>query len=141
MADERRQHDRIFKKCRVGMEKFCFPLSKGEATEVSCLNISVGGLLVETKEHFEVGDKVQVSIYIMNLNKFHPSYFKVFESDVGSSLNAVAEVVRVLPGSDKSLYQFGIQFVDIYEDDWKALYGLLKKELIEIKKKSVDGKK
>ncbi len=131
MADERRQHDRIFKKCRVEMKKFCFPLSKGGGAEVSCLNISVGGLLVETSERFEVGDKVQVSVYITNLNKFHPSYFKVFESDVGSSLNAVAKIVRVLPSSSKSLYQYGIQFVDIYEDDWKALYRLLKTEMNE----------
>ncbi len=127
MSDERRQYQRLAKKYRVEIKKFCFPMSGGGAKQVSCLNISAGGLLLESAEKFEVGDQVQISIYISMLNKFHPSFFKVFESDIGPSLNAVAEVVRVEKGTGLA-YQLGIKFVDVYEDDWKALYHLLEKE-------------
>lgn len=129
MSEERRQYERLAKKYRVEVKKFCFPLSAGGAKEVSCLNISAGGLLLESAEKFEVGEQLQVAIYISLLNKFHPGFFKVFESDIGSSLNAVAEVARVEKNVGGAGYKLGIKFVDVYEDDWKALYQLLKKEI------------
>ncbi len=40
---------------------------------------------------------------------------------------AVAEVVRVeLRGGS---YKVGVKFLNIYEDDWKALYNLLSREI------------
>ena len=53
MSEERRQYERLAKKYRVEVKKFCFPLSAGGAKEVSCLNISAGGLLLESAEKFE----------------------------------------------------------------------------------------
>ena len=124
---DRRQFQRLNKELEVEVRKFVYPLKNQRIIKTKCLNISPGGILLDIPEKFNVGDKVQLTLYIPGLNKYHPSFFKVFESSVNQSLVAVAEVVRVeLKGGS---YKIGIKFLNIYEDDWKALYNLLMREL------------
>jgi len=124
---DRRQFQRLNKELGVEVRKFVYPLKNQRIIKTKCLNISPGGILLDIPEKFNVGDKVQLTLYVPGLNKYHPSFFKVFESSLNQSLVAVAEVVRVeLKGGS---YKVGIKFLNIYEDDWKALYNLLMREL------------
>jgi len=124
---ERRQFQRLNKELGVEVRKFVYPLKSQRIIKTKCLNISPGGMLLDIPEKFNVGDKVQLTLYVPGLNKYHPSFFKVFESSLNQSLVAVAEVVRVeLKGGG---YKVGIKFLNIYEDDWKALYNFLMREL------------
>lgn len=126
---EKRDHQRLCKPYRVEIREFAFPIQRQPAIEVHSADISGGGLLVHCSRRFSVGDKLQVTIDIPSLNKFHPGFFKVFESDVGQSLTAVAEVVRVQEVAALRDYAVGLKFLDIYEDDWKALENMILKEL------------
>jgi len=124
---DRRQFQRLNKELGVEVRKFVYPLKSQRIIKTKCLNISPGGMLLDIPQKFNVGDKVQLTLYVPGLNKYHPSFFKVFESSLNQSLVAVAEVVRVeLKGGS---YKVGIKFLNIYEDDWKALYNLLMREL------------
>jgi len=124
---DRRQFKRLNKELGVEVRKFVYPIKSQRVIKTRCLNISPGGILLDMPEKFNVGDKVQLTLYVPGLNRYHPSFFKVFESSVNQSLVAVAEVVRVeLKGGS---YKIGIKFLNIYEDDWKALYNLLMREL------------
>lgn len=126
---EKRDHQRLHKPFPVEIRLVAFPTQNQPPIEVLSADISGGGLLVHCSKSFSLGDKLQVTIHIPSLNKFHPGFFKVFESDIGQSLTAVAEVVRiqeVVPFRD---YALGLKFLDIYEDDWKALENMLLKEL------------
>lgn len=126
---EKRAHSRLCKPFEVKIRSFAFPLQRQPTYEVHSADISEGGLRVHCAKRFDIGDKLQVTIFIPSLNKCHPGFFKVFESDVDQSLTAVAEVVRfqeVIPLRD---YELGLKFLDIYEDDWQALRTLILKEL------------
>ena len=124
---DRREFQRLNKELGVEVRKFEYPLKSQRIIKTKCLNISPGGLLLDIPRRLNVGDKVQLTLYVPGLNKYHPSFFKVFESSVNQSLVAVGEVVRVeVTGGS---YKVGIKFLNIYEDDWKALYNFLMREL------------
>lgn len=127
MADDKRRDCRLEKNFRVEIREFRFPLAKQPSFEVKCTDISVGGMSLECRRKFEAGDKLQVKIFIPSLNKYHPGFFKVFESDAGQFLQAIAEVVRVDDVVPFSLYQLGIRFLDIDHDDWNALRNFISK--------------
>lgn len=93
--DDKRRHVRLPKNFRLEINEFKYPLARQPKIETPCVDISVGGLKVESTSKFEPGDKLQVRIYIASLNKYHPGFFKVFESDAGQYLQVIAEVVRV----------------------------------------------
>lgn len=124
---ERRKYQRLNKELKVDVRRFLYPIKSQQVIKSRCLNISPGGILLEVSERFNVGDKVQLTLYVPGLNKYHPSFFKVFESSVNQSLIAVAEVVRI--ELDGSAYKLGVKFLNIYEDDWKALYNFLMREI------------
>ncbi|SDB43501.1 PilZ domain-containing protein [Desulfonatronum thiosulfatophilum] len=126
---EKRAHERLAKPFEVKIKAFAFPLHAQRSYEVHSMDISEGGLLVHCSRRFEIGEKLQVTIFIPSLNKFHPGFFKVFESDTDQHLIAVAEVVRVESGGFGNDHALGLKFIDIYEDDWQALKNLILKEL------------
>ncbi len=127
--NERREYVRMPKNIRVDLSKFVYPLNAQKTHTVECINISAGGLLIESPQKFEPQEKVQVRIYMSRLNKFHPSYFKVFESSEGQNVLAIGEIARTEEKIPLQKYQLGIKFVDVYEDDWRALYQLLESEM------------
>ena len=127
--NERREYSRLPKDFRIDLNKFAFPVNAQKVHSTKCINISAGGLLLESSQKFEPGDKVQVRIYTPRLNKFHPSYFKVFETSNGQNVLAIAEVARTEEKIPLQKYEVGVKFVDVYEDDWKALYNLLRAEM------------
>jgi c-di-GMP-binding flagellar brake protein YcgR len=127
--NDKRAHDRLCKPFQVTIKPFAFPVQRQPGIDVHSADISAGGLRVHCNKRFSVGDTVQVTIFIPSLNKFHPGFFKCFESDTDQSLTAVAEVVHaeeIIPLSD---YALGLKFLDVYEDDWQALRNLIVKEL------------
>ncbi len=118
---DKRKDFRLPKNFRVEIREFRFPLARQKSMEVRCGDISAGGMLVQSPQRFEVGTKLQVKIFIPSLNKYHPSYFKVFESDAGQHLQAIAEVVREDTVVPLTRYDLGIKFLDVDYDDWNAL--------------------
>ncbi|MFO7595054.1 MAG: PilZ domain-containing protein [Desulfocurvibacter africanus] len=127
VVEEKREYTRLPKSFRVEIRKLAFPLNAHPAQFVESVDISVGGLRVECRGTFEAGDKVQVRIFIPSLNKFHPGFLKVFESATDQSMQAIGEVVRVEGGLRGSI--LGIKFVDVDQDDWKALHLKIQSEL------------
>ncbi len=127
MSDDKRKDCRLEKNFRVEIREFRFPLAKQPSYEVTCADISAGGLLLECRKKFEAGDKLQVKIFIPSLNKYHPGFFKVFESDAGQFLQAIAEVVRVDDVVPFTSWHIGIRFLDIDHDDWNALRNFIAK--------------
>lgn len=121
MPSEKRKDYRLPKNFRVEVREFKFPLARQKTHEIFSVDISAGGLLVECGQNFAKGEKLQVKIFIASLNKYHPGFFKVFESDAGQYLQVIAEVVRSEERVPLSRYALGIRFVDVDHDDWNAL--------------------
>ncbi|MFW6324513.1 MAG: PilZ domain-containing protein [Desulfovibrionales bacterium] len=119
---DRRQYQRIGKSFQVRLQKLEYPVNDQKSVALWCKNISAGGLLLDSEDKlFEEGDKVRTTISIPRLNKFHPGFFKVFQNDAEQNLIAVAQVVRSGKRDSGPGYEIGISFVDVYEDDWRAL--------------------
>ena len=126
-GEERRKQPRLGKNYRVEFREFKFPLNRQPLMEIKSLDISAGGLQGETTNKLEVGQRLQVKVYIVSLNKYHPGFMKVFESDADQFLQAIAEVVWVEEVVPLQRYRFGVRFVDIDSDDWRALSSLIMK--------------
>ncbi len=124
---DRRKYPRLYKSFKVQIKKLEFPLKSQKLLETKCLNISAGGIFLKTYEPFKVDDVVQVIIYIIGLGKFHKSYFKKFEALTDQKISGIGKVVRVNKLGEE--FEIGIKFVDVYEDDWKALYEFIRAEL------------
>mgnify|MGYP003869276381 CR=1 FL=1 len=116
---------RLPKSYGVSLKKLAFPLSKQKELALECVDISCGGMRIQSPVRLEASQVLQVEVSIPRLNKYHPSYLKVFESDLSQSLQAVAEVAWVREVVAGVRYEAGIKFVNVDEDDWKALHGLL----------------
>ena len=125
---ERRKFPRLYKNFKVELKRLIFPLKEQKVIETKCINISAGGLLLRVEDPFEIKDKVQVFLYILNIGKFHGSFFKVFEPVTDQKVSAIGEVVRVEKIGD-GVFEIGIRFVDIYDEDWKALYNFILDEI------------
>ena len=127
--NERRQYRRLPKSYRLELAEFVFPLGSQPWLKATCEDVSAGGLSVIVPHYFKAGDKVQIRLHMARLNKFHPGFFKVFENDADQTLLAVAEVARVEERVPLTSYCLGLRFTNVYEDDWRALHGLIEDEL------------
>jgi c-di-GMP-binding flagellar brake protein YcgR len=125
--EDKRRHVRLPKEFRVEVNEFRFPLARQPRIELPCVDISAGGLRFESGRKFEVGDKLQVKIFIPSLNKYHPGFFKVFESDTGQYLQVIAEVVRRDELVALTKYAYGLRYLDVDVDDRKALHTFIRK--------------
>jgi chromosome partitioning protein len=112
-SSERRQYVRFSKSFPVSLRRYELPLSAQDMVEASCRNISASGMLLESPSGFATGAKVQTTIRIPGLNRFHPCFSKVFENDHDQNLVAVAEVVRSERASAARTHEVGVRFIDI----------------------------
>ncbi|WP_461211225.1 PilZ domain-containing protein [Desulfocurvus sp. DL9XJH121] len=124
---DKRKDFRLPKNFRVEIKEFRFPLARQPKFDVACADISAGGMRLECRKKFEEGAKLQVKIFIPSFNKYHPGFFKVFESDAGQFLQAIAEVVRVEDVVPLTSYSLGVKFLDVDHDDWQALRNFITK--------------
>lgn len=122
---EKRRYGRLSRTFEVDVSELAFPMPRGKSVKTNCYDISEGGLSIESPVHFNVGAKVQVRINIPLLNKFSPSFFKVWENDADQYFSAIAEVVRSQMKGGK--HMVGMKYVDVDSDQAKALAGLINK--------------
>jgi c-di-GMP-binding flagellar brake protein YcgR len=126
---DRRQFARLSRQFKMEISAFTFPLSKMRPFEVTGVDISEGGVAVRCPEGFCVGERVQLKINIPRLNRYHPGFFKVYEHDLGQYIIAVAQIAWSKPDPKQGDFMLGLEFVDVYEDDLKALHNLVRSGL------------
>lgn len=124
-TDERRQFVRLPKPFSVQAFEFTFPVSSQPRIETTCVDISSGGLCLESPARFDVGAKIQVKVNIPTLNKYSGGFFKHHENDMDQYLNAIAEIAWVEHAYGK--YIIGVKFLDIDWDTKQALSRLIDK--------------
>jgi hypothetical protein len=74
---------------------------------------------------FEEGATCQVRVLIPLLNKYSPSFFKVYENDAEQYFLALAEVAWIRPAGGR--YLVGFRFVNVDENQSHALEKLIAK--------------
>ena len=95
MSDRSYEEKRNFIRMKVDtMVTFCKADGGKERYEGRCRNLSGAGMLLETQKKLELGDKLRVTI---------PS-----EGPDFSPLDAIVEVVRVIPEPDLHMFRLGV---------------------------------
>lgn len=122
---EKRRHGRLSRTFEVEVSVLAFPMPRGKSVKANCYDISEGGLSIETSHNYTVGTNVQVRINIPLLNKFSPSFLKIWENDAEQYFTAIAEVVH--SDSKDGRYMVGMKYVDADPDQATALAGLINK--------------
>ena len=122
---DKRNFQRLPRPYPVEVKPLTLPMTKEPGVETTCCDISKGGLCVEAPSLFKSGDVCQLRVLIPLLNKFSPSFFKVYENDAEQYLIALAEVAWVKPLGGS--YLTGFRFVNVDEHQSAALEKLIEK--------------
>jgi hypothetical protein len=117
--ENKRQYLRLPRPYRVQARELVFPIARDPLLNVSCTDISRGGLCVESQSPLPVGTRLHINVHIPLLNKFSSSFFKVYENDADQYFQAIADVAWVRPSGGAHL--MGLRFVNADEELCKAL--------------------
>ena len=129
MAPLKTDHDnrdfpRLPKEVSVTITKLEYPFST-EADESGVLkNIAKGGLCLTVANAYEPETRLSLKINLKGWRRYLKSVASIIDDSAGTvattPLTAIAEVVWISPSSD-GVYEIGVKFLDIYEDEYNAL--------------------
>jgi hypothetical protein len=125
---EKREFLRIPKESQVRYHELKYPSDESNAENTTIKNLSGGGLLFTAGKNIGIGTVLQLDITAQGWEKHHPGFLKVGETSISKPITAVGQVIR----SDETVknveYDIAIKFVNIYEDDLRALIGYIEKQ-------------
>ncbi len=119
--DEKRKFFRIPKKISIEYSKLTFAPDPGGATEGVGKNLGRGGICITVSRPFESGTMLNLKLNIMGWGKYKKPFSKMVDISGDNHLTAIGKVVWREKLTEEEGWDLGIQFVDIYEDDYRAL--------------------
>ncbi len=125
MFVEKRKYYRLQRKFELKVAKWSFPLKKQKWYEIYSVDIGAGGIRFEVPFAPEKGEILQFKLLIPGLRKHYPGFSKVFALDT-EEFFGLGEVIWVQKINEKK-FEVGLQFSNIFEDDWQALVDFLLK--------------
>ncbi len=128
---ERRKYTRLPKNYTVELTALSFPMNSQPTHAATSADISAGGMRVEVDAPYRMGDRLRVRVRIPFLNKYAPTFFKVYENDVDQYLEAIAEVVRIEHEYAYGRRTLGLKFLDLDSDSVIALKNMIDKAVRE----------
>jgi len=130
--ENKRQYLRLPRPYRIQARELVFPIAKDPLLDVSCNDISKGGLCVEAQLPLPVGTRLHVNVHIPLLNKFSSGFFKVYENDAEQYFQAIADVAWVKTCG--SVYLMGLRFVNADEEQCRSLGKLIEEAFRSLEK-------
>ncbi len=127
-ASEQRKFSRLSKEIAIEVNKLSYPISKDPGERRVCKNISGGGICITVPRSYEAKTLLSMRINIPGWQGYKKPFSMVLDISSESSLTAIGEVSWCKKLSDGSGYEIGIRFLDIYEDDYRALTEYLKNQ-------------
>jgi c-di-GMP-binding flagellar brake protein YcgR len=119
-AVEKREYFRLPEEFKLTFRPLEFPLGKHPAKESKLKDVSGGGMLIESKEAYEMGTILQLEINLEGWYKHRSSFFKSTTEKANEPLTVIGEVVRIEKFDDNT-YDIGIRFTNVYDDDHTSL--------------------
>ncbi|OQX23186.1 MAG: hypothetical protein BWK80_27345 [Desulfobacteraceae bacterium IS3] len=120
-AHNKRKFPRIDKKIPVEVNRLCYPLPLDPGESCVCKNISAGGVCFTISNSYEPGAVLSLKISIPGWQGYKKPFSFLVDIASESPLTAIGEVVWCRQHSESSDYEIGIKFLNIYEDDYRAL--------------------
>ena len=127
-SEDRRDHERLTKVARITCQEVTYPLGLRPEAAVEMLDVSEGGVKLQSGQAFEPGTLLQVALVLQGWQRHTTGFLRHGEDDYSKPLTAVGRVVRCVPAADGA-YDLGIQFLDIWDDHWRAMRIYLRKQI------------
>ena len=119
---EKRKFPRIPKEVAVNIKKLAYPLPEGLGESGVGRNMGENGICFSTPTSYEPKTMLSLEIKLTGWQHHKKNVSSILDhSKVKAPLTAIGEVVWSKKLMGRSGYEVGIKFVDIYEDDLKAL--------------------
>ncbi len=119
--EERRRFPRIPKAVTVEVVKLLFPLPTKPDSVALGKDISGGGISFNSDMPFDAGTSLSLKIHLKGLAEHRKPHSYLVDIAQSQPLTALGEVMWCRPNSQTGGWDVGIQFTNIYEDDFKAL--------------------
>lgn len=132
MADEsnsdRRRYERLERRDEIQVKEYAFP-ERGHYQAARIVDISGGGLQIETQQHFPEKTQLKIEINFTGWQRHTPGFLKYFGDAARRPLVVLAEVVRcssVVPGRK---YEVAVAFSGIDENHRRALIKFVREQI------------
>ncbi|MBM9614092.1 PilZ domain-containing protein [Desulfobulbus rhabdoformis] len=124
--NECREWSRVEKTATLQVKQLSYPLASGPGAPGILCNISDEGLCFFIETAYKEKDQLCLSIDLLGWQHHRQGVSQlVNESMVKAPLTAIAEVVWSKKDQGEKRFEIGARFVDIFEDDHKALKAYL----------------
>ena len=120
-TEEKRDYRRLPKEIPLEINTLTYPLPKEWGDHCRGKDISAGGICFVSSTPYHPGTVLSLKLNIQGWDVYKKPHAVIVDISRGSSLHVIGEVVwcRNTPGN--SANEVGIKFLDIYEDDRRAL--------------------
>lgn len=126
-ARERREHARLPRSGGITCQTVTYPLGLVPETEVRMLDVSEGGVKLDAPTAFEPGSLLQVALLLEGWHRHAEGLLKRALENPSRPLTALGRVIRCDPG-EGGRYRVGVQFLDIWDEHWRAMRRYLEQE-------------
>ncbi len=130
---EQRNFARIPGSIRIEISRITYPLPEGPEAGGFGKNIGGGGVCFFSFSAYQPGTVLNLKMHIKGWQNYKKNFSIIFDIAPKAPLSVIAKVVWSTAVPDRSKYEgsgyeIGVKFLDIYEDDYKALLGYLEKQ-------------
>lgn len=126
-TNERRQHARLPRSAGITCQPVTYPLGLAAETAVRMLDVSEGGVRLDTPEGFEPGSLLQVTLLLEGWHRHATGSLRRDEDGAARPLTALGRVMRCELTAE-GRYEVGVQFLDIWDEHWRAMRRYLEEE-------------
>ena len=124
---ERRRHERIPKRARITCQEITYPLGAAPELDAEMVDVSEGGVRLVVDRPLAPEMPVQVALRLQGWHRHTAEFLKYDETSVSRPLTAIGRVVRARE-LDDGRHEVGVEFLDIWEDHWRAMRAYLERE-------------
>ena len=126
---ERRRFERLERRDEIKVKKFAYP-ERGRYQKARIIDISGGGLQIETKQHFAEGAILKIEMNFTGWQRYTSGFLKHFGSAASRPLIVLAEVVRCMTLVPGRKYEIALSFSGIDESQREALIRFVRAEIL-----------
>lgn len=118
-SSNKRRYSRLPKSSSLKIQKLTFSEETKEDDAVY-KDVGGGGILFESKALYEIGALLKLKVDVPGWGKFIKNFKRPDENDK-KILTAIGEVVRVEEIEKNKIYEIGVKFVNIQDNDFDSL--------------------
>lgn len=126
MEKKQRRFDRIVKNFHVDISPISYPLPKDTQEEGICRNISCGGICFAVSKYYDPETLLSLKMKIMGFDGYKKPYSRILDIAAQSPMTAIGQVIWCKKAENNGGFEIGVKFVNICEDDYRALQHYLK---------------